>query len=160
MDLPTLVKTERDALVAVARSEGLGPEEALDCVQDALCTYLDGDREDVDRPGALLSAIVRNAARNARRRHHHARPHEAIAPDREPQGEGADVESLVAAAEEMVRMRMCVTELCEIQRSVVMLRLLEERSGDDVAATLGVSRGYVDVLVHRARASLRACLAR
>ena len=39
-----------------------------------------------------------------------------------------------------------------------MLRLLEERQGEDVAASLGISRGYVDVLVHRAKASLRVCM--
>jgi RNA polymerase sigma-70 factor (ECF subfamily) len=41
---------------------------------------------------------------------------------------------------------------------VVTLRLLEERSGEDVAETLGLSRGYVDVLVHRAKAALRVCM--
>lgn len=38
------------------------------------------------------------------------------------------------------------------------LRLLDEQYGDDVAAALGLSRGHVDVLLHRARASRRACL--
>ena len=58
MDLSELVKTEREALVAVARSEGLGPEEALDCVQDALCTYPDRGAEAVERRGALLTGDV------------------------------------------------------------------------------------------------------
>ena len=39
-----------------------------------------------------------------------------------------------------------------------MLRLLEEQPGEDVAASLGISRGYVDVLLHRAKASLRVCM--
>jgi DNA-directed RNA polymerase specialized sigma24 family protein len=37
-------------------------------------------------------------------------------------------------------------------------RLLEERGGEDVASALGLTRGYVDVLLHRAKHSLRACL--
>jgi len=39
-----------------------------------------------------------------------------------------------------------------------MLRLLEERAGEDVAAVLGITRGHVDVLLHRAKASLRECM--
>jgi RNA polymerase sigma-70 factor (ECF subfamily) len=40
----------------------------------------------------------------------------------------------------------------------VMMRLLEERPGEDVAATLGLTRGHVDVLLHRAKASLLVCM--
>ena len=36
--------------------------------------------------------------------------------------------------------------------------MLEERPGEDVAAALGLSRGHVDVLLHRAKASLRVCM--
>ncbi len=53
---------------------------------------------------------------------------------------------------------MCVTELCGVQRAVVTLRLLEERSGEDVAESLGLTRGHVDVLVHRAKQALRVCM--
>ncbi len=41
-----------------------------------------------------------------------------------------------------------------------MLRLLEEHAGEDVAQALGISRGYVDVLAHRAKASLKTCMMR
>ena len=87
-----------------------------------------------------------------------ARPHEdvdALPLARVPEG---SAEALVAEAEEHVRLRACVDQLCETQKAVVMLRLLEERPGEDVAASLGISRGYVDVLVHRAKASLRVCM--
>jgi len=63
-------------------------------------------------------------------------------------------------AEAQVRLRVCVAELCEIQRAVVLLRLLSEQPGDDVAQSLGISRGYVDVLTHRAKSALRACMLR
>ena len=39
-----------------------------------------------------------------------------------------------------------------------MLRLLEEQPGEDVAASLGITRNHVDVLLHRAKASLRVCM--
>ena len=41
----------------------------------------------------------------------------------------------------------CVNRLCRTERTVVMMRLLEERAGEDVAVALGLRRGYVDVLL-------------
>jgi len=38
------------------------------------------------------------------------------------------------------------------------MRLLQEQPGEDVATALGLSRGHVDVLLHRAKASLRVCM--
>jgi RNA polymerase sigma-70 factor (ECF subfamily) len=146
---------ERARLVAVARREGLDAEDAVDCVQDAFCTYLrlvSGGEAPRDA-GAWLATIVRNAARNKRRLHHVARPHEPIREDH-----AVMPEQDVARAEEHVRLRACVEQLCDTQRAVVTLRMLEEKPGEDVAAALGISRGYVDVLLHRARASLFACM--
>lgn len=160
-DLSELVRRERGALAAVARAEGMSAEEALECVQDALATYLMRDArlesEDVP-PLATLKAMVRNTARNARRKHARAKRHEPITPAVEPTARDTGVDELLSHAEDVVRLRLCVAELCDIQRAVVMLRLLEERSGEDVAETLQVTRGYVDVLVHRARASLHVCM--
>lgn len=161
--LTTLVRTRRASLAALARSEGASPEDAVDCVQEALCTMLTLAREgslpgDAEQWGAVLAGVVRNAARNRRRRHDRARPHE-------PLDEGAELasgeqgsEELVARAEQFVRLRLCVAQLCEVQQAVVTLRLLEEQPGDDVARALGISAGHVAVLLHRARASLRVCM--
>ena len=115
--LSRIVRQERGALVAVARTEGLNAEEAVECVQDALATFL-----------SRLPAIDPNA------------------------------EALLSHAEDVVRLRACVAELCSIQRAVITLRLLEERSGEDVAVQLGITRKHVDVLVHRAKGSLRVCM--
>ena len=67
-------------------------------------------------------------------------------------------EELLGHAEEVVRLHACVSELCGVQRAVVTLRLLEERSGEDVADALGLTRAHVDVLVHRAKGALRVCM--
>ena len=67
-------------------------------------------------------------------------------------------EELLSKVEETVRLRACVAELCEIQRAVVSLRLLEERPGEDVAALLGVSKNHVAVLLYRAKSALRECM--
>lgn len=160
--LGRLLPDHRGALVRAARREGVSAADAVDVVQDALCTFLGlAARGEVPPdPSELppfLAVVVRNAARNRRRRHDVARPHVAVeaAPEAD---DGASSEELVARAEEHVRLRACVDRLCDTQRAVVLLRMLEERPGEDVAVALGVTRGYVDVLLHRAKASLRVCM--
>jgi RNA polymerase sigma-70 factor (ECF subfamily) len=158
-----LVRAERSALAAQARAEGVTPEDAVDCVQEGLCTLLDFAArgalpEDPGEWGAVLARMVQNAARNRRRRHFRALPHESL--DAHPLAL-ADVPAtaeLVARAEEHVRLRACVEELCEIQRAVVTLRMLEEQPGEDVAQALGISAGHVAVLLHRAKRALYACM--
>lgn len=160
-----LVRARRGALVAAARDEGARPEEALECVQEALCTYLRLERDGSlpvgrDERTAAAFTIVRNAARNLRRRHHRLKPHHPFDDDAGLPGAAPPADELLACAEETVRLRACVQSLCGVQRAVVTLRLLEERSGEDVAAALGLSRGYIDVLVHRAKRALRVCMRR
>ena len=160
--LSDLARVGRADLVKLARREGASAEDAVECVQDALCTFLQLAQkkqlpEDAVVWPAYLAGVVRNAARNKRRLHHIARPHDDL--DALPaRADESSAETLVAEAEQHVRLRACVDQLCETQKAVVMLRLLEERPGEDVAASLGISRGYVDVLVHRAKASLRVCM--
>lgn len=161
--LRRLILVDRTALAAVARREGLGPEDAIDCVQEGLCTLLSmlANRElaidDDDGLRVYLATIVRNASRNRRRRHHLAKPHLPI-DGMESTDDAADTEIWIARAEEHVRVQACVAQLCDTQRAVVTLRLLEEQGGEDVAAALGLTRGHVDVLLHRAKHALRACL--
>jgi len=160
--LDRVVRVQRAELVRLARGEGLGAEEALDCVHDAFCTFLElalrGELpEDPSEHAPLIAGIVRNTARNKRRRHHLARPHIAV-DTVEPSDPTPSSETLVAHAEECVRLRGCVNRLCKTQRTVVLMRLLEERPGEDVATTLGLTRGHVDVLLYRAKASLLVCM--
>jgi len=156
--LSRLVRAERGALAAVARSEGLTAEEAVDCVQDALCTYLGRPVEAEEHEVAAIKLMVRNAARNHRRRHRRRLPHQPLEAESAMASAGPAADALLAHAEDVVRLRACVAELCSVQRAVVMLRLLEERSGEDVAEALGLTRGHVDVLVHRAKGALRVCM--
>jgi len=161
--LAALARTERGKLASIARSEGVSAEDAVDCVQEALCTFLDlTSRNELpantNEWGALLGGIVRNAARNRRRLHANARPHLAMV-----ERDGVDpsvpvADELLARAEDHVRLRACVEELCAVQKAVVTLRMLEERPGEDVAAALGISRGHVAVLLHRAKISLHTCM--
>jgi RNA polymerase sigma-70 factor (ECF subfamily) len=160
--LERIVREQRAELARLARREGLGAEDALDCVHDAFCTFLGAALRgalpaDVAEHAPLVAGIVRNTARNKRRRHHLARAHQQVDAN-ELRSDAPTTETLVAHAEECVRLRGCMNRLCKTQRTVVMMRLLEERPGEDVAATLGLTRGYVDVLLHRAKASLLVCM--
>lgn len=153
----------RSELAGLARREGLAAEDAVDAVQDAFSKLLQLVLQGRAPDGALavrayLFEIVRNTARNQRRLHRNARRHEALEAVPEPATAYPSGESLIAEAEEHVRLRACVDRLCDTQRAVVTLRMLEERPGEDVAERLGISRGYVDVLLHRAKGSLKACL--
>lgn len=161
--LSHLVRERRASLASVARGEGLSPEDAVDCVQEALCTLLGQERRGelpIDREewGALLGGMVRNAARNRRRRHFLARPHVELDPETLAAPEGPEADEALARAEEHLRLRACLTELCETQKAVVTLRMLEEQPGEDVARALGISPGHVAVLLYRAKASLRSCM--
>ncbi|MEW5850907.1 MAG: sigma-70 family RNA polymerase sigma factor [Myxococcota bacterium] len=159
-----LVQRHRARLVHVARREGVQGEDAFDVVQEAFHTFLGlpQARDLVDAPEdceRLLTTVVRNAARNRRRRHHVARPHtsdelvlEAL------EHEAPSSEELIRQSEEYVKLRGCVASLVRMQRRVVTLRMLEDRPGEDVAEILGVTRNHVAVMLHRAKAELRACM--
>lgn len=159
-----LARAHTKAMAEVARAEGLRRDEALDAVQEALTTFLIlpqarsivGDEED---SRALLRVIVRNAARNIRRRHHRARPHASLEdsdnalPDTMP-----STEELIVQAEEHIRLLGCVSRLNDVQNNVVTLRMLEEASGAEVARMLELEPGHVAVLLHRAKKELRDCM--
>ena len=106
--LGRLILANRGRWVAVARAEGLDAQDAIECVQDGLCTVLRGfSTEEVRVPharlGGYIARVVRNAARNGRRRHHRSRTHLPL--------EGVELvddlpssEDLVQRAEEHVRL--------------------------------------------------------
>lgn len=157
-----LAREQTDRLAEIAAREGLSADEAMDAVQEAFATFITLPQarslaEQRDEVSAFLAVIVRNAARNARRRHHRARPHapleEAALFDDSP-----SVATLIAAAEQHALMLGCVNKLGEIQRAVVRLRVLEEVGASEVAAQLGLTPGHVAVLLHRAKQALAACM--
>ena len=156
------IREHRVAIVRAARREGLSPEDAVDCAQEALAKHLQllhrGDAPSSREQWLpYVTTIAKNAARNRRRRHDVARPHAEL-DEHDPLASDATAEDLLAEAEEHIRLRACVERLCGTQRSVVTLRFLEERAGEDVATELGITRAHVDVLLHRAKAQIRACM--
>lgn len=152
-----LARDHAGQLAAVARREGATAIDALDLVQDAFHTFLgrpesDRLRERPDEAARVLSVIVRNAARNARRRHHRARPHLEL-------DEVALTEDAAPPDPfEHARLGRCMAKLGDVHRHVITLRVLEELSGDEAASELGVSANHVAVLLHRARKQLADCM--
>jgi RNA polymerase sigma-70 factor, ECF subfamily len=150
-------------LAAVARREGLTGEDAVDAVQEAFVTFLQLPQAramatlDADVAG-FLGVIVRNAARNARRRHHRTQPHVSV--EDHPIADALESTDVwIERAERHAAILGCVQKLSEIQRHVVTLRLLEEVSNADTADALGLPPNRVAVLLHRAKLALQQCLA-
>lgn len=157
-----LAREHTRRLAQLASAEGLSATDAVDAVQEAFHTFLSLPQArslafDTDDSAKLLTVIVRNAARNMRRRHHRSRAHDDIS-DLEQPDHAASVEELLAKADEHVRLLGCINVLGEVQRNVVTLRMLEEMSGHDVAEQLKLEPGHVAVLLHRAKKELERCL--
>ena len=157
-----LARDHAGRLAAIARREGVAPIDALDVVQDAFHTLLQRPeaaslRDRPDEAARLLAVIVRNAARNARRRHHRARPHVELA-GLELEASEPPPDAALDHAETSAQLAGCMARLGEIHRHVITLRVLEELSGDEAARALGVTPGHVAVLLHRARKQLEACM--
>ena len=158
-----LARLHTRALSGVARAEGLSADDALDAVQEAFQTFLDlpeartlvGQEQDSRR---LLSAIVRNAARNMRRRAFRRLPHDHLSERTEIADDVPRVDELLTRAEDELRLMGCVSKLSDIQQRVVRLRMLEELSGDDVARELGVRPDHVATLLYRAKKELFRCV--
>jgi len=163
--ITTLVRSNTTRLAQVACGEGLSGVEALDAVQDGFVNFLRLPQArrlatEPDEAAALLTVVVRNVARNLRRRHHRSRPHvteeSLIASLEDPM---PSVDELIAQAEEHVHLLGCMHMLSETQQKVVTLRLLEGATGGDTAARLGISAQHAAVLLHRAKSALRDCIA-
>src|SRR5262249_50337084 len=116
-----LVHTHRGRLYRLARREGLREEDSLDSVQDAFQTFLVLPQarrlvESDDDSIKLLSVLVRNHARNRRRRHAVARPHdsgdETLAL---LTAEALPVDALIAQAQDFALMIGCLDHLGKLQ---------------------------------------------
>jgi RNA polymerase sigma-70 factor (ECF subfamily) len=158
------VHAHRGRLYRLARRQGLREDDSLDCVQDAFHTFLLLPQarqlvESDDDSIKLLSVLMRNHARNRRRRHEIARPHDsgddtlALLT-----AEVLTVDELIAQAEDFALMIGCLDHLGKLQRAVVSLWMLDEVAGENVAVMLGLPPAHVAVLLHRAKQNLRSCM--
>ena len=159
-----LVREYRTMLARVARNEGLTADEALDAVQEGFATFIARpgwqSTRDLDAARALLTTLVKNEARNTRRLHSRKDlAMEAISDAVEVDEAWRQFDELLIEAHEHLRLTGCIATLKEVQRTVVTTRIFEGASGQEVARELGLTPGNVAVILHRARESLRGCLA-
>ena len=158
-----LARQHTRALSGIARAEGLPPDDALDAVQEAFQTFLERPEAkiligDEGQSRRFLSAIVRNAARNMRRRAFRRLPHDDLTDQPAIAGDMPGVDELLARAEEIVKLMGCVSKLSDVQQRIVRLRMLEELSGDEVARELGLRADHVATLLYRAKKELFRCV--
>lgn len=151
-----LVHAHRARLLAYARRHGLDAEEALDAVQDSLITFLGlPEAQSIAHDSLpslkLLTVILGHQVQNQRRkRERHGHAHELLGRERL----GVEVpssEQLIVHAEELARVNGCLVRMARLERQAVMLSLLDEQPRERVGELLGISAGYVRVLLHRAR---------
>jgi RNA polymerase sigma-70 factor (ECF subfamily) len=147
-------------LAAIARREGIHGADVLDVIQDAFQILLgrtdfDDLRERPADAARVLAAITRNAARNARRKHHRAKVHEPL---EQLEADTPSPEVVLDRAETTAQLAGCMKRLGDLHRHVVTLRVLEQLSGAEAARELGLTVGHVAVLLHRARAELQSCM--
>ena len=158
--------------VPMARRVARGDDAARDALQQSWLIVMQKVRQHRGGPAACgwVAEIVRHeAARAAVKR---ARRPEApldagsgaagsSAPRERPLPAAGASPETAAAEQEMTRLLLAVIdELPPKYREVVRLRDLEERSPEDVARRLRISRGNVSVRLNRAHGLLRQLLAR
>jgi RNA polymerase sigma-70 factor (ECF subfamily) len=156
----TLVHTHRARLVAYARRRGLDGEEALDAVQEGFVSFLRLPEArtiatDGDDALKLLTVLVRHNLQNRRRKR--VRQASVRWLIESGAGEGESSEAILARAEELARVEGCILRMRRLQRDVVTLSLLDDQPSHEVARMLGITPGYVRVLLHRAREHVRTC---
>jgi len=157
-----LVHSHRERLLAYARRRGLSAEDALDAVQDGFISFLrlpeaQSIAHDGDDALKLLTVLVRHNLQNQlSKRRRHGRAHALIEAEA-AQLDNESGESLITRAEELARVKGCIERMAYLQRQVVMLSLLDEQPRDKIAQLLGISDGYLRVLLHRAREHVRTC---
>jgi RNA polymerase sigma-70 factor (ECF subfamily) len=152
----TLVRRHLKAAYAVALAQLGEPADAEDAVQDAFVTALQR-MDECTRPhqfGAWLLSIVRNRARDHRRRRtvRLALPLDAAAEAPGREDPGADAER----GELRRDLLAGLARLTEVQREVLLLYDWEGWSHREIGARLGISEGSARVHLFNARRDLRA----
>ncbi len=166
----TLVRTYMPMMLRVARRFLRSEEDARDAVQDAFISAFKsiGSFAANAQLSTWLHRIVINASLmrlRTQRRH----PEEDIeeylprfrddghqTPPSEPWSETA--ETILQRTELAAIVRAAIDQLPDTYREVLLLRDIEELSGEEAAAVLGVTANAVKVRLHRARQALRTLL--
>lgn len=157
-----IVRTHYPTLLACARRRLANPQDAEDAVQEAflrayrrLGTF--GNEGDW-RLGAWLNTILSNVCTDILVRRRPSAPFEEWAggrPDDRP-----DAAELVSDHVVLQAVARAIATLPESQRSAFVLRMVDDRPYDEVAAALGITEDNARARVARARSALQRTLSR
>ena len=100
---------------------------------------------------AWLYAIARNIARDEWRRRSHL-----TELSREQEGELQSLEQSYLSRQDQLTVRRCMKNLSETYQQVLWLKIFEEFSNAEIAKIMGKTCRQVEMLVYRAKQSLKA----
>lgn len=166
----TLVRTHMPMMLRVARRFMRSEEDARDVVQDAFVSAFRsiGKFGSNARLSTWLHRIVVNASLmrlRTQRRHPEEDIEEYLPRFKEDGHQLPRSEDWTETAETILQrtelagiVRAAIDRLPDTYREVLLLRDIEELSGEEAAETLGVTSNAVKVRLHRARQALRTLL--
>jgi RNA polymerase sigma-70 factor, ECF subfamily len=167
-----LVAQWSPTMLRVARSFVDSAQSAEDVVQEAWLGMLSGLARFEGRSSlrTWTFTILVNRARTRGAREARMVPQSALATGDEPAADGwssIDIasrwdtapESVLLSREALLELDRAISALPSRQRQVVTMREISGMSAGEICASLGISPANQRVLLHRARAALRAALA-
>jgi RNA polymerase sigma-70 factor (ECF subfamily) len=149
---------ERAWLGRLARGLGFSGADAEDLAQAVAATFLELIPRFEGRSSVrtfLFGIMRRKAAEMRRSARRIDRNEDAL----DGSGPSLDPEAELANAELGHVINECIEQLPHKQRDAARLRFQQEHVTDDIGRALGVSPNYFGVLINRARAHLRNCIA-
>jgi RNA polymerase sigma-70 factor (ECF subfamily) len=166
--LGQVVQDHARTLVRAARAMGLTDTAAEDVVQEVFITFLETlDRfEGRSQLRTWLFGILHRKVLEFRREQAVDQRHDPIDEVFESRFDSqgrwvrppVDLQRMLESHEAGDLIQNCLGELPHTQRSVFMLREVEELDSDEICKILEISVTNLGVLMHRARARLRECL--
>ena len=169
----TMVSRYNGSLLRLARTYAPSDAVAEEAVQDTWMGVVRGMERFEGRSSfkTWLFHILMNRARSAGGREHRNLPIGDVEPAVDPArfdaggawaqplgGWEADADDRLVAASWSSTLRDALGQLPQRQREVVILRDVEDLTGQDVCEVLGISEGNQRVLLHRGRSRLRSML--
>ncbi len=178
-----LAREQTEGLAAAAAGAGLGGDDAVDALAEALLAFLQLPQaralaEQREEAAALLAVLIGHALRGAHKRQRaRAESDAGISPPAAEVGtddEGAtdpgmvapavsaatpSAATLIAAAEVHLIARGCAHKVAAVQRAVVRLRMLEELAAGEAARSLALRGDALAAYLLRAKDELQRCLA-
>jgi len=138
------------------RSRKLSPEDIEDVRQETLLRVLvavrSGEVRQPDRLGPYVNSVCNNVLHEKYReicRNHHVDLDSVDVPDG-----GADLEGRMLAKEKVKMVHKTLSKL-SARDSAVLRAVLQGRDKDEICAELGIDRGYLRVLMHRANSNFK-----